>query len=161
MFFEARCFCLAHGIMEWWNNGMLILKESSHFLTYSLPCKMNFSNKPKSQFPKTQYSIFPVFSPRRRLYPPACRPYGLEAEPEAGFRTWSVCTCSRSLTPGSWTGTRTIAPAHVACPPSRAQASFRFSGIPVSAFRTSEIGNRNSEAGGPSPPLDVVGTPKR
>jgi hypothetical protein len=36
------------------------------------------------------------------------------------------------------------------------QASFRFSGIPVSAFfpipepggRTSEIGNRNSEAGG-------------
>ena len=25
---------------------------------------------------------------------------------------------------------------------------FRFSGIPVSAFRTSEIGNRNSEAGG-------------
>jgi hypothetical protein len=22
-------------------------------------------------------------SPRRRLYPPACRPYGLEAEPEA------------------------------------------------------------------------------
>ncbi len=28
-----------------------------------------------------------VLSPRRRLYPPACRPYGLEAEPEAaGFR---------------------------------------------------------------------------
>ncbi len=22
-------------------------------------------------------------SPRRRLYPPACKPYGLEAEPEA------------------------------------------------------------------------------
>ncbi len=28
-----------------------------------------------------------VLSPRRRLYPPACKPYGLEAEPEAaGFR---------------------------------------------------------------------------
>ena len=25
----------------------------------------------------------PAFSPRRKLYPPACRPYGLEAEPEA------------------------------------------------------------------------------
>ena len=24
-----------------------------------------------------------VLSPRRRLYPPACKPYGLEAEPEA------------------------------------------------------------------------------
>ena len=23
------------------------------------------------------------FSPRHRLYPPACKPYGLEAEPEA------------------------------------------------------------------------------
>jgi hypothetical protein len=36
-----------------------------------------------------------------------------------GFRTWSVCPCSRSLTPGSWTGTRTIAPAHVAFPSAR------------------------------------------
>ncbi len=26
--------------------------------------------------------LFPS-SPRRRLYPPACKPYGLEAEPEA------------------------------------------------------------------------------
>jgi len=50
-------------------------------------------------------------------------PAGLTAKPYAshfpsspGFRTWSVCTCSRSLTPGSWTGTRTIAPAHVAFP---------------------------------------------
>ena len=25
-------------------------------------------------------------SPRRRLYPPACKPYGLEAGPEAGNR---------------------------------------------------------------------------
>jgi len=33
-----------------------------------------------------------------------------------GFRTWSVCTCSRSLTPGSWTGDHAIAPAHVAFP---------------------------------------------
>jgi hypothetical protein len=24
-----------------------------------------------------------IFSPSRRLYPPACKPYGLEAEPEA------------------------------------------------------------------------------
>ena len=41
-FFEARCFCPAHGIMEWWNNGMLILKENFHFLTYSLPCQDEF-----------------------------------------------------------------------------------------------------------------------
>ena len=27
--------------------------------------------------------MYGVFSPRRRLYPPACKPYGLEAEPEA------------------------------------------------------------------------------
>ncbi len=26
-------------------------------------------------------------SPRRRLYPPACKPYGLEAEPEAHGRS--------------------------------------------------------------------------
>jgi len=36
-----------------------------------------------------------------------------------GFRTWSLCTCCRSLTPGSWTGTRAIAPAHVAFPSAR------------------------------------------
>ena len=53
-------------------------------------------------------------------------PAGLTAKPTAshfpsspGFRTWSVCTCSRSLTPGSWTGTRPIAPAHVAFPSAR------------------------------------------
>ena len=53
-------------------------------------------------------------------------PAGLTAKPYAshfpsspGFRTWSVCTCSRSLTPGSWTGTRAIAPAHVAFPSAR------------------------------------------
>ena len=28
--------------------------------------------------------VDPSISPRRRLYPPACKPYGLEAEPEAG-----------------------------------------------------------------------------
>ncbi len=29
-----------------------------------------------------------VLSLRRKLYPPACKPYGLEAEPEAaGFRS--------------------------------------------------------------------------
>jgi len=33
-----------------------------------------------------------------------------------GSRTWSVCTCNRSLTPGSRTGTRAIAPAHIAFP---------------------------------------------
>ena len=27
-----------------------------------------------------------VSSPRRRLYPPACKPYGLEAEPEADLK---------------------------------------------------------------------------
>jgi hypothetical protein len=33
------------------------------------------------------FALLGVLSPRRRLYPPACRPYGLEAEPEAaGFR---------------------------------------------------------------------------
>jgi hypothetical protein len=33
------------------------------------------------------FVLFSVLSPRRRLYPPACKPYGLEAKPEAaGFR---------------------------------------------------------------------------
>jgi hypothetical protein len=33
-----------------------------------------------------------VLSPRRRLYPPACRPYGLEAEPEAaGYPPSTYC----------------------------------------------------------------------
>jgi hypothetical protein len=33
------------------------------------------------------FVLLGVLSPRRRLYPPACKPYGLEAEPEAaGFR---------------------------------------------------------------------------
>jgi len=27
--------------------------------------------------------LTPMFSPSRRLYPPACKPYWLEAEPEA------------------------------------------------------------------------------
>jgi len=27
----------------------------------------------------------PLFSPGRRPYPPACKPYGLEAEPEANW----------------------------------------------------------------------------
>jgi len=30
------------------------------------------------------------FSPRRRLYPPACKPYGLEAEPEATIAFFSA-----------------------------------------------------------------------
>jgi hypothetical protein len=29
------------------------------------------------------FVLFSVLSPRRRLYPPACKPYGLEAKPEA------------------------------------------------------------------------------
>jgi hypothetical protein len=33
------------------------------------------------------FVLIGVLSPRRRLHPPACKPYGLEAEPEAaGFR---------------------------------------------------------------------------
>jgi len=35
---------------------------------------------------KSISSLFkPTFFPRRRLYPPACKPYGLEAEPEANI----------------------------------------------------------------------------
>jgi hypothetical protein len=30
-----------------------------------------------------QYSSIPIFPPGRRTYPPACKPYGLEAGPEA------------------------------------------------------------------------------
>ncbi len=33
-----------------------------------------------------------------------------------GSRSWSVCTCCRSLTPGSRTDTCAIAPAHIAFP---------------------------------------------
>jgi hypothetical protein len=29
------------------------------------------------------FDLLGVLSPRRRPYPPACKPYGLEAEPEA------------------------------------------------------------------------------
>jgi len=32
-----------------------------------------------------------AFSPWRRLYPPAWKPYGLEAEPEAGRDLWEPC----------------------------------------------------------------------
>jgi hypothetical protein len=37
------------------------------------------------------FALLGVLSPRRGLYPPACKPYGLEAEPEAaGFRLPAV-----------------------------------------------------------------------
>ena len=59
--------------------------------------QLDFPNKPFRQFPKTHYfypvkpllvSPGPVFSPSRRLYPPAWKPYGLEAEPEAIIPTF-------------------------------------------------------------------------
>ena len=52
---------------------MKYLDKSLLFLTIPKPLK--------------QYALFkkdyPFRSPRRRLYPPASKPYGLEAEPEA------------------------------------------------------------------------------
>ena len=53
----------------------------------------------------------PAF-PNRTGSTTSCQP--LPSSP--GSRTWSVRTCCRSLTPGSWTSTRAIAPAHIAFP---------------------------------------------
>jgi len=43
-----------------------------------------------------RYSIFcgSLFSPSCRLYPPACRPYGLEAEQEANHVKFHTSTAS-------------------------------------------------------------------
>ncbi len=47
------------GIMEWWNNGMLISKERYSFINFTV--KRSFVNIPISHSPKTHYSIVPVF----------------------------------------------------------------------------------------------------
>jgi hypothetical protein len=75
MGFKLAPLRFAIGIMEYWSNGIMGLKE---FLT--------FSNLVFLFYP--HHSIIPSFSPRRRLYPPACKPYGLEAEPEAIIAVW-------------------------------------------------------------------------
>jgi len=54
-------------MMEYWNDDF---KKMA--LLYLIPVKKNFTI--------TQLSIFSL---SRRLSPPACKPYGLEAEPEA------------------------------------------------------------------------------
>jgi len=69
-FIEAWCFCLIHGIVEWWNNGMLVLKRSFSFLNISnLRVNKKTPNKPISHFSSfnivrdkiTQYSSIPIF----------------------------------------------------------------------------------------------------
>ncbi len=48
--------------------------------------------------------------------PDCLRDYKQSLPRSPGSRSWSLCTCSRSLTPGSRTGTCAIAPAHIAFP---------------------------------------------
>ena len=55
--------CPALGIMEWWNNGMLILRERNSFMNFAV--NRNFPNPspcsgqvhPLSHLPKTHYSL--------------------------------------------------------------------------------------------------------
>ena len=50
--FEAWRFCLAHGMMEKWNIGMLVSKGISYFFNINtFHVKWTFSNKPLSHFP--------------------------------------------------------------------------------------------------------------
>ncbi len=49
--------------------------------------------------------LYPVPSPSRRFYPPACKPYGLEAEPEAIANMSSLsplCAVSTSSMTGAY-----------------------------------------------------------
>ena len=57
--FRGLDFCLVYGIMEWWNNGMLVFKGSYTF--FNSQVKRDFANKPLSHFPRTHYSIIPLF----------------------------------------------------------------------------------------------------
>ena len=45
--------------MECWNIGTLSIEGSYTFI--NLPVKSHFANKPLSHFPRTHYSIIPVF----------------------------------------------------------------------------------------------------
>jgi len=44
--------------MEWWNIGMLILRERYSFMNFAV--NRNFPNKPLSHLPKTHYSNIPI-----------------------------------------------------------------------------------------------------
>ena len=60
--------------MEYWNigfDGIRSIYNSENYRQNKI--------RPNSAF----IPMIPFFSPIRRLYPPACKPYGLEAEPEA------------------------------------------------------------------------------
>ena len=55
-------FCLAHGIMEWWNIGMVVFKGGFAFFNIlNFLVSMNFTNNPLYHFPITQYSTLPLF----------------------------------------------------------------------------------------------------
>ena len=64
-------FCPAHGIMEWsfdlealdrWNIGMLIVRRKCFFFSIiEFNIRKNSTIKPNSHFPRTHYSIIPVF----------------------------------------------------------------------------------------------------
>jgi hypothetical protein len=45
-------------MMEWWNIGMLFLKGNISLIN---SLNINIINKPLFQFPRTHYSIIPVF----------------------------------------------------------------------------------------------------
>jgi len=60
-----------------------------------------------THIPDSPGGAFRASSPRRRLYPPACKPYGLEAEPEARFLGSPLVPLPRSPTPAA-----PLAPCH-------------------------------------------------
>ncbi len=52
-------FCLNHGIMELWNDGIVGFQGKISILNFIV--KMNFAIYPILQFPKTHFSNIPAF----------------------------------------------------------------------------------------------------
>jgi len=63
---------------------MPVRHRFSAFILKSIPSKLKNQCK-NMRFDFFFKPIIPLFSPIRRLYPPACKPYGLEAEPKANI----------------------------------------------------------------------------
>jgi hypothetical protein len=60
-FFEAVVYCLAHGIMEYWNVGILILKRSFSFIDFLVNRVLSINQNSVSQNPIFHCSIVPAF----------------------------------------------------------------------------------------------------
>ena len=120
--------CHPHGIMEWWNSGILILKGSYPFFIFiKLSVKRYFAMNPMTHFFMTHYSIIPLFHysnwgeapsslwfmlrtsncPRTYMSRWCCRPWWAEAgtkgDPHCG-RPWSRRVFASRGVPGQWPG---------------------------------------------------------